>query len=289
MDDPLNSTILSDANTFDAGRLDIMAHFIRLDIPLEEIKQGWFTKIKNLGSGFDILNWMRDKVEADQERATMLCQKMMDHGYISRIDEEQTFSPLNTVFYQFYEDRENLAANMLRPYNGEPLNAIEVSLELVKYAEEVYREAIVETDTGHKIIAERALISQHYEHYICNVGKLAKVELEFYGPEEAYCFFLNVYQCMYIHCFLKHLKPHQDEMEQSGSILSGLRNFVGGTDNKEMFYQIGEHQYTLDQLKHGVIRGNKKKPGSILKTLNAGEAKAQHIPEDKYDQRAIFL
>lgn len=110
----------------------------------------------------------------------------MDHGYIKRIDEEEEFSDLNTVFYQFYEDRENLAANMLRGYGGEMMNAIEVSLELVKNAEEVYREAIVETDTGHKIIAERALISQHYEHYICNVGKLSKVELKFYGPEEAY-------------------------------------------------------------------------------------------------------
>lgn len=88
---------------------------------------------------------------------------------------------------------------------------------------------------------------------------------------------------------MKYLKPHQDEIEQSGSIFSNLRSFVSNSDNKEMFYQIGDFQFTLDELKHGVIRGNKKKPGSILKTFNVNDEKAQFIPEECYDRRAIFL
>ena len=258
-DDLLSQTMLSDANTFDTGRLDIMAHFIRLDIPLEDFKNGWFTTIKNWGSGYDLLKWMWDKVEADEERAKMLCQKMLDHGYISRIDGEQTFLPSNSPMYQFYEDRENLAANMLRPYKGNVKSAIEESFELVKIIEDVYREAIVEFDTGHKILAEKALISQQYENYIWNVAKFANVELDFYSVSEAYCFFLNVYQWMYIHCFLKYLKPHQEENEQSGSLFTNLRSLMGNATNSDtMFYNIGGFNYTLDELKHGVIRGNRK-------------------------------
>jgi hypothetical protein len=60
--------------------------------------------------------------------------------------------------------------------------------------EEVYREAIVEIDYTTKIIAEKALMSKKYELYISTVSKLEKADLNFYSTEEAYCFFLNVYQ-----------------------------------------------------------------------------------------------
>jgi len=213
----------------------------------------------------------------------------MDLWYISRIDNNQSFSSSNAVLYQFYEDKGNLPANMLRAYNGDTLNAIEVSYELVKLIEEVYRESIVEYDTGHKVVAERALISQQYERYIWNVGKLAKVDMKFYGPEDAYCFFLNVYQWMYVHWFLKYLKPHQEEDEKSGSLFTNLRTLMGSSEKENIVYQIGEHQYKLNEVKHGVIRGNRKKPGAILRTLNANDPKAQYIKPENYDLRAIFL
>lgn len=72
--DPLDQTILSDTNSFDIERLDIISHFIRLDIPLEEAKNGWFTSTRNLGSGYDILKWVWDQVEADEDKASVLCK-----------------------------------------------------------------------------------------------------------------------------------------------------------------------------------------------------------------------
>ena len=116
----------------------------------------------------------------------MLCQKMLDYGYISRVDGEFVFLPSNTPMYQFFEDREDLAANMLRPWKESVGGALEVSYDLVKTIEDVYREAIVEVENTPKIIAEKALLSKHYEKYLLNVSKLEKVNMNFYSVGEAY-------------------------------------------------------------------------------------------------------
>lgn len=119
---------------------------------------------------------------------------MLEYGYITSVDGSTEFMTTTIPMYQFYEDREDLAANMIRQCKEEVGEALDVSVELVKMIEEVYREAIVEVDFQTKIIAERALISRKYEQYISNASKLEKVKMSFYSIEEAYCFFLNVYQ-----------------------------------------------------------------------------------------------
>lgn len=91
---------------------------------------------------------------------------MVDCGYITRVDGDSVFLTSNTPIYQFYEDRDDLAANMLRPFKDKVESALEVSHELVKIIEDVYREAIVEIDGTPKIIAEKALMSKQYENYI---------------------------------------------------------------------------------------------------------------------------
>ena len=95
---------------------------------------------------------------------------------------------------------------------------------------------------------------------------------------------------MYIHCYLKNLKSHQDEVGESASMFSNLKNFMWRKKQAlPFFYCIGGYNFTLEELKHGVLRSNRKKPGAILRTLNTNEARSQFIPDDRYDQRILFL
>lgn len=110
----------------------------------------------------------------------------MEYGYISRVDGGTEFDPSINPMYVFYEDRDDLAANMIRPFTGKVEHALQTSAEMVNLIEEVYREAIVEVDHVTKIIAEQALMSKKYEAYISNISKLEKVELSFYSVQEAY-------------------------------------------------------------------------------------------------------
>ena len=94
---------------------------------------------------------------------------MLDNGFINRIDNKTTFEMTNDPLYTFYEDREDLADNMLRTYKGQIGGALEVSVHLIKLIEEIYRLAIVEVEFTTKIIAEKALRSKKFENYISEV------------------------------------------------------------------------------------------------------------------------
>lgn len=61
------------------------------------------------------MNWVYTKVISDETKASKICQKMLDYGFISRVDNSTIFEPLNDPIYRFYEDREDLASNCLRP------------------------------------------------------------------------------------------------------------------------------------------------------------------------------
>jgi hypothetical protein len=124
---------------------------------------------------------------------------MMDQEVISRIDQLTTFDGKRQVLYRFYEDREDIASNLLRPWKGDVSNAVEVSSELVKLVEEIYKEALYEEDEYTEIRAEEALKSSKYNSYLTKISQLELVDLNFKTFNEGLCFYLNVYQCMYIH------------------------------------------------------------------------------------------
>ena len=124
---------------------------------------------------------------------------MMDQEVISRIDQMTNFEGKRTILYRFYEDREDIASNLLRPWKGEVSNAIDVSSELVRLIEEIYKEALYEDDEYTEIQAEEALKSSKYNSYLTKVSQLELVDLNFSSFNEGLCFYLNVYQCMYIH------------------------------------------------------------------------------------------
>ena len=156
-------------NTIDFERLDILSHYIRSDIVLSTGKNGWFSQVEHCGSGYDIMRWICTKVDSNEEHAKEICQKMLDNGFINRIDSKTTFEMTNDPLYTFYEDREDLADNMLRTYKGQIGGALEVSVHLIKLIEEIYRLAIVEVEFTTKIIAEKALRSKKFENYISEV------------------------------------------------------------------------------------------------------------------------
>jgi hypothetical protein len=95
---------------------------------------------------------------------------------------------------------------------------------------------------------------------------------------------------MYIHCYLKNLKAHREENGDEASVFSNLKNFMWKKKQSiPFFYMISEMNFTLDEVKHGVLRGNRKKPGAILRTLKTNDNRCRFIPEDQYDQRILFL
>ena len=87
---------------------------------------------------------------------------------------------------------------MLRPWKYKVGNALDHSVRLANLMIDVYEKSIVQTEDGMAIQAESGIQSPEYEQFIEEAGVLEKVSLEGLDTSELFCFFLNVYQCMYV-------------------------------------------------------------------------------------------
>ena len=81
-----------------------------------------------------------------------------------------------------------------------------MSANLVELVDLVYEISIVKEEQieGYKTItdAEAALRSSEFKRFLLATSELEKVEIMSLTRDEKVAFFLNIYQCMYIHYFL---------------------------------------------------------------------------------------
>ncbi|CAI2385436.1 unnamed protein product [Moneuplotes crassus] len=272
--DNIGEHVSSSSNIFGEDRLDMLAHLIRADIEMEEAKSGWFQKAEKCGN--------------DDKKAEEIGQKMLDHGIIQRIDGEEEFHGNYSILYKFHEDRDDIASNLLRYWNGEVDDPIDVSVSLLQDIGEIYKDAIEEGEEAFTIEYEQALGSKKYDSFISKVCQLEIVDLEFKTYNEALCFFLNVYQCMLIHYLLKKGNNFIDMKEETKGNFIGIMNYFWPKPEQSFFYNIGGMNFTLEELKHGLLRGNSKPPGSFFRLLNASDTRTTLLTSIT-DPRTLFI
>lgn len=88
-----------------------------------------------------------------------------------------------------------------------------MSIDLVESVTSLYSEVIDEDGT---LDIEGALSSQSYDKYLDACAELVKIDLEELNQSQKIAFFLNVYQCMYIHYFLLKVKDEAMDNEYDG-------------------------------------------------------------------------
>jgi hypothetical protein len=59
-----------------------------------------------------------------------------------------------------------------------------------------------------------------------------------------------------------------------------ISSYVTGSGQaKPFFYNISGLTFTLDSLKNGVLRGNKKAPNAYMRTLSGSDPRAKLLPQ----------
>jgi hypothetical protein len=92
-----------------------------------------------------------------------MCQMLLKENYITHVESKLFFEASPTSYYQFLQDRNDIPDNGLRKWKNNPRNALEVSIELLQCADDLFSEAVVETDDGMQDIdAEKAMKSQAF-------------------------------------------------------------------------------------------------------------------------------
>jgi len=172
--------------------------------------------------------------------------------------------------YRLYMDREDIADNQVRKWKSEVRGPMEVSVNLIPKVEELYKQAIVEDEDQNQIDVDLALNSTQYNSFIVACSELELVDISKLNNNERIAFFLNVYQCMYIHNFLRMISEGKGEVQ---SMFSKLRSYFDYS-SKPFFYNINGAIFNLDEIKHGVLRGNKKNPIAYMRTLGWSDLRA---------------
>ena len=70
---------------------------------------------------------------------------------------------------------------------------------------------------------------------------------------------------MFVHQFFKMVNEEQES--EKSSIFSSISSYVNNSSRKNFYYNISGANYSLDDIKHGMLRGNKPRPGHFMRIL----------------------
>ena len=124
----------------------------------------------------------------------------------------------------------------------------------------------------HTIDVEAALKSPEYKKYISAAAELEKIDILNLSTEQKVAVFLNVYQSMYVHFFLKKVfeegKAEEGEQNQKSGLIGSLSSYFAYSP-KPFFYNVGGFNFNLEEIKHGLLRNNLKSPNNYMASLKS--------------------
>ncbi len=135
------------------------------------------------------------------------------------------------------------------------------------------RGAFFDTKKG-RVAYERMKSSDLYQEYVMATRSLREFDPEILkSREEKIAFWVNLYNVIVIHGVV--------ELDIRDSVKEVRRFF------RRISYIIGEHQYTPDDIEHGILRSNRKPPDSLFRVFGKNDARLK-FSLDKEDPRIHF-
>lgn len=97
---------------------------------------------------------------------------------------------------------------------------------------------------------------------------------------------------MYIHYFLKTVHESCKAKRKKGTVCSQILSNWLDQPAKKFYYNIAGQNFTLEDIKHGLLRSNKPKPGSFFKHVKTSDQRLYFLPQKmqgEIDPRINFV
>nr|CCA14225.1 protein kinase putative [Albugo laibachii Nc14] len=245
---------------------------------VQDIRNGLFSAHVACISGVDLIRNLKCQLGKSGEEAFDLLNVLLHHRRLKLIvaDDmnEPDFACTNTLFrFQVDDVSEPLNMRYIHNYPAAE-NPMQVALEARLCIKKIHesKQYPDRISTGfrgfqtvtkysmhrHRSFTSKGLhmrnssgsietaLSSAYRHFLRSVAKLQTVELNAVSKHDRQAFFINVYNTMVLHGMIEYGIPQYS---------SQYRKF-----ERDVQYQIGEYKFTLSDLKHGIIRCNRKPP-----------------------------
>jgi len=222
--------------------------------------------------GSHLVDWLIEyEHSSSREGAIELGQKFMDLKLFHHVCRSEPFRDGN-FYYRFQQDEKNDELNMFCIWipDGEIRDALTIGTDLRKRIEDIYVNYISLVGVDYEAIAG----SQEWEEYVIASAELQAANLISLTNNQKKVFFINLYNMLTIHGIIKFGSP----------TTAFKRNWFFSN----VSYNIGGSRYSLNDIEHGILRGNKTPPGGIFRLIQSNEIRAPTILSDTLDPRIHF-
>ncbi|XP_027336772.1 uncharacterized protein LOC113850424 [Abrus precatorius] len=213
--------------------------------------------VKNCFEGNELVEILIQHFHCARNEAVEIGKQLSRRHFIHHVFGENEFEEGNHL-YRFLEHEPfiprcfNFRGNT---NDSEPKTAAAIFARLTKIMSAIL-ESYASDDREH-VDYEAISKSEEFRRYVNMTQDLQRVNLLELSENEKLAFFLNLYNAMVIHAFISVGCPE------------------GVIDRRSFFndfqYLIGGHPYSLNIIKNGILRCNRRSPYSLVKPLSTGD------------------
>jgi len=191
--------------------------------------------------GHQAVDWLVKNENISRSEAVELGEQLRQKFFFKHVVNDHTFKD-KYLFYRFVHHETKKALNIQKLTLKEPKPASEVAKGLRKIILALYDKHLTPDGRGvdYNGIAKSELFSQYEELSY----ELQRTDIASLPENERKAFFINTYNTLMIHAYVRNGPPR-----------SFWQRFKFFTTNS---YMIGGQNYSLDDIEHGILRGNKR-------------------------------
>ncbi|CAN9497885.1 unnamed protein product [Ophioblennius macclurei] len=224
------------------------------------------TLYKKSFSGSHLVDWLQKEKGMDRAKACNTGQELLQRKFMVSVhgsgQQDGSFgdekASLDTL-YRLLEDDPHSALNAGQTASCSPIQASELSLILRELILKLFSEHL--SADGKSVDYKGMSASPAFERYCELAIQLQRVELLSLSREEKLAFFINIYNALVIHGYLRLGAP--TNMWQRYRFF----NYVS--------YLIGGEVFTLQDIENGVLRGNRKGIAQLRRPFSKTDPRLQ--------------
>lgn len=247
----------------DKLQLEALARAVHGGVALED-RGNFLNTYKHCCTGYDLVAWLLQFFNIDErDRVHPICQQLMLRKIITQInDDQQEFCDNAEAFYHFQEDVTEPCMNLRRIWDLPPPSrcAHDVACTLQDHLQLVYEKHV--SSDGRRVHYEAMRTCELFYQLELMLTELQVVELSTLSFREKLAFWINLYNIMLIHMIVIHGPPD-----------SKMKRWQMRNDVK---YMIDKHDYSIADLKHGILRGNQRTGFSLFRQFGDGDPRREH-------------
>ncbi|BAT97834.1 hypothetical protein LR48_Vigan11g044500 [Vigna angularis] len=233
---------------------------LRLRLPIQD-RLRRMKMVNNCFEGNDLVEALIQHFHCARNEAVEIGQQLSKKHFIHHVFGEKDFEEGNHL-YRFLEHEPFIPRcfNFRGTTNdSEPKAAAAICSRLAKIMSAIL-EAFASDDRQH-VDYEAISKSEEFRRYVNMTQDLQRVNILELSENEKLAFFLNLYNAMVIHAVISVGCPE------------------GVIDRRSFFsdfqYVVGGHPYSLNSIKNGILRCNRRSPYSLVKPFSTGDKRLE--------------